>query len=57
MDTIAVVTILLWAISLSVLYVFARFTLKLIRQHYDIYPLLYEFEESDKKNKDGGRDE
>jgi len=54
MDTVTTVTILLWAFSLAVLYVFARFTLKLIRQHYDIYPLLYEFEEADKKKEDGG---
>ena len=51
MDTITVITVLLWAFSITIFYVFARFTLKLIRQHHDIYPLLYDFEEADKKRK------
>jgi hypothetical protein len=37
--------------SLGVFWWFGRFTLRLIRQHYDIYPILYEVEEQEKKKR------
>ena len=51
MDTVDVVSVIIILFSLGIFYWFGRFTLKLIRQHYDIYPLLYEFEESEKEKR------
>jgi len=51
MDTVDIVSVIIILFSLGVFYWFGRFTLRLIRQHYDIYPLLYEFEEAEKEKK------
>lgn len=51
MDTVDVVSVIIIVFSLGIFYWFGRFTLKLIRQHYDIYPLLYELEESEKEKR------
>ena len=52
MDVVLVSTILIYAVSIGLFIIFGKFTLKLIRQHYDIYPLLYDFEEAEKKKKE-----
>jgi hypothetical protein len=49
MDTVDIFSVVIILFSLGIFYWFGRFTVKLIRQHYDIYPLLYEYEESEKK--------
>ena len=46
-------TILIYLAAFAMLAWFAKFTLKLIKQHNDIYPLLYEMEEADKKKERG----
>lgn len=51
MDIVNIVSLVLILFSLGVFYWFGRFTVRLIRQHYDVYPLLYELEESEKKKK------
>jgi hypothetical protein len=51
MDIVDIVSLVLILFSLGVFYWFGRFTVRLIRQHYDVYPLLYELEESEKKKK------
>ena len=51
MDIVTISTIGLYAFSIIVFLIFARFTSKLIKQHNDITPLLFEFEEADKKKK------
>lgn len=46
------ITIMTWAIlifSIALFYLFGRFTLNLIRQHKDIYGLLFALEEEEKK--------
>jgi prolipoprotein diacylglyceryltransferase len=39
----------LLAFSFVIFYIFGRFTLRLMRQHRDIYGLLYAMEEEEKK--------
>jgi len=51
LETVTLLTIVVFAFSVGLLYWFGRFTIKLIKQHYDIYPLLYELEEQEKKKK------
>ncbi len=53
MDIILVYTILIYVAAIVMIGVFAKFTLKLIKQHNDIYPLLYDLEEAEEKNKHG----
>jgi len=48
-DTIAIWTVVILAFSLTVFTLFARFTIKLIKQHYDINMLLYALEEEEKR--------
>ncbi len=50
-DSITLMTWGLFIFSLVVFYFFGRFTLKLIRQHRNIYSLLAAFEEEEEKNK------
>ena len=50
-DSVTVMTWGLFAFSLVVFYLFGRFTLKLIRQHRNIYSLLAAFEEEEEKKK------
>ncbi len=49
MDQVTLFSLGLLAFSLAVFYWFAKFTAKLIRQHYDIYSILYALEEAEKK--------
>jgi hypothetical protein len=51
LDIVDVFSVIIILFSLGVFYWFGRFTVKLIKQHYDIYPLLYELEESEKEKK------
>jgi hypothetical protein len=48
------VTVLTWGVllfSLFLLYIFGRFTLNLIKQHRNIYHLLFELEEQEKEKR------
>ncbi len=49
MDMVDVLSVVIIVFSLGVFYWFGRFTQKLIKQHYDIYGLLYDVEEKEKK--------
>ncbi len=49
MDTGLLIALLLMAASIAIFIWFGRFTVKLIRQHRDIYSLLYALEEEEKK--------
>ena len=51
MEYIDVMSVIIILFSLGVFYWFGRFTVKLIKQHYNIYPLLYELEEAEKEKK------
>ena len=51
MDMIDMASVVIILFSLGVFYWFGRFTYKLIKQHHDIYPLLYGLEEAEKKKK------
>jgi hypothetical protein len=51
LDAVDVMSLVIIVFSLGVFYWFGRFTVKLIKQHYNIYPLLYELEESEKKKR------
>jgi len=51
LDSVTLMTWGLFAFSLIVFYFFGRFTLKLIKQHRNIYSLLHAFEEEEKKKK------
>ncbi len=53
MDAVLVSTILVYAAAIGLIAIFARFTVKLIKQHYDIYPLLYDLEEAEKRKERG----
>jgi len=53
MDMVDVLSVVIILFSLGVFYWFGRFTQNLIKQHYDIYGLLYDVEEMEKeKNAD-----
>jgi hypothetical protein len=51
MDMVDVLSFVIILFSLGVFYWFGRFTQKLIKQHYDIYGLLYDMEEIEKEKK------
>mgnify|MGYP006910659808 CR=1 FL=1 len=51
LDSVTLATIGIFAFSLAVFYLFARFTAKLIRQHRNVYGLLYALEEEEKKKR------
>jgi len=53
MDIILAWTIVIYLAAFLLLGLFALFTRKLIKQHNDIYPLLYAMEEADKKKERG----
>lgn len=53
MDIVLAWTIVIYITAFLLLGLFAMFTRKLIKQHNDIYPLLYAMEESDKKKERG----
>ena len=49
MDMVNVLSVIILLFSLGVFYWFGKFTQNLIKQHNDIYGLLYEMEEMEKK--------
>jgi hypothetical protein len=49
MDMVDVLSFIIILFSLGVFYWFGRFTMNLIKQHNDIYGLLYDVEEIEKK--------
>ncbi|MBN2335025.1 hypothetical protein JXL21_05655 [Candidatus Bathyarchaeota archaeon] len=51
MDIVDVMSIVILLFSFGVFYWFGRFTMKLIKQHYNIYPLLYGLEEAEKEKR------
>jgi hypothetical protein len=51
MDIVFLLSLFFIIISLGIFYWFGKFTIKLIKQHYDVYPLLYELEEKEKTKK------
>ena len=51
MDIVDVLSFIIILFSLGVFYWFGKFTQKLIKQHYDIYGLLYDVEEMEKEKK------
>jgi hypothetical protein len=53
MDIVLAWTIVIYAAAFALLGWFAWFTRKLIKQHNDIYPLLYAMEEAEKKKERG----
>jgi hypothetical protein len=52
-DIVIIYTILIYLAAFAMLGVFAKFTLNLIKQHNDIYPLLYAMEDAEKKKERG----
>ena len=52
-DIVLIYTILIYLAAFAMLGVFAKFTLNLIKQHNDVYPLLYAMEEAEKKKERG----
>ncbi len=53
MDIVLAWTIVIWMAAIALIGTFAWFTRKLMKQHNDIYPLLYAMEEADKKKERG----
>lgn len=51
MDKIDILSYFFILISFGIFYWFARFTRSLIKQHYDLYPLMYDVEQAEKKKK------
>jgi hypothetical protein len=51
MNIVDILSLIIILFSLGVFYWFGRFTQSLIKQHYDIYGLLYDVEEIEKKKK------
>jgi len=51
MDMIDVISFIIILFSLGVFYWFGKFTQNLIKQHNDIYGLLYDVEEMEKEKK------
>jgi len=49
LDQVDIFSLIIILFSIGVFYWFGKFTMKLIKQHYDINPLLYELEEAEKK--------
>jgi hypothetical protein len=52
-DTLLIYTIIIYVAAIIMIGWFINFTLKLIKQHNDIYPLLYDLEEAEKKKERG----
>jgi hypothetical protein len=53
-DIVLEYTILIYVAAISMISLFGWFTWRLIKQHNDIYPLLYDLEEAEKKKRDDG---
>ena len=51
MEMVDVLSYVIILFSLGVFYWFGKFTMKLVKQHNDVYGLLYELEDSEKKKK------
>jgi hypothetical protein len=51
MNIVDILSIIIIIFSLGIFYWFGKFTLKLIKQHHDIYGLLYDMEEIEKNKK------
>jgi hypothetical protein len=51
-DTITLISLFFLAVSGGIFWYFGRWTVRLIRQHNDIYPLLYALEEEEKKKRE-----
>jgi len=51
MDMVDVLSLVIIMFSLGVFYWFSKFTYNLIKQHYDIYGLLYDVEQIEKKKR------
>jgi hypothetical protein len=51
MDIVNVLSFIIILFSLGVFYWFGKFTQNLIKQHYDVYGLLYDIEEMEKEKK------
>ena len=49
LDNITVLTWMFFILSLLIFYLIGRFTLNLIKQHYNIYDILFEIEEEETK--------
>jgi hypothetical protein len=50
-DIVLVYTIIIYVAAIFMISLFGWFTLRLIKQHNDIYPLLYDLEETEKKKR------
>ena len=48
-DTLTLITWAAFIVSMVIFYYFGRFTIKLMKQHQNIYPILYALEEEEKK--------
>ncbi len=51
MDIVDIISWSFIAISLGLFYLIGKFTMKLIKQHNNIYPLLYELDEAEKEKR------
>jgi hypothetical protein len=51
-DTLTIVTWTALVVSMVIFYYFGRFTIKLMKQHQNIYPILYALEEEEKKKQE-----
>lgn len=51
MDRVTLMTLSIFIFSVLLLFWFGRFTLNLIKQHRNIYDLLFELEEEEKKKR------
>jgi hypothetical protein len=51
MDIVDIISWSFIAISLGIFYWIGKVTSKLIKQHYNIYPLLYELDEAEKEKR------
>jgi len=53
MDVVTFYTIILYAGGIACIAVFGLFTMRLVKQHKDVYPLLYALEEAERKKETG----
>jgi hypothetical protein len=49
-DQITVITWIIFLTSMVMFYFFGKFTVKLIKQHQDIYSLMFDLEEQEKEH-------
>jgi sensor domain CHASE-containing protein len=48
-DQITVITWIIFLVSMAMFYLFGKFTVKLIKQHQDVYSLMFDLEEQEKE--------